>query len=75
MRRFAMVLLMTSAIALVPLHAVDAGPACTITGTTGTTVDAEAPPDGEIAPPGWYLLFILTTGRVPSEGRWIRIEP
>jgi Ca2+-binding RTX toxin-like protein len=35
MRRFATVLLMMSAIALMPIHAVDAGPACTITGTSG----------------------------------------
>ena len=47
---------------------------CTITGSTGATVDAEAPPDGNVAPPGWYLLFVVTAGRVPSEGRWIRLR-
>jgi len=48
---------------------------CTIAGSTAATVDAEAPPDGNVAPPGWYLLFIVTTGRIPSEGRWIRLTP
>ncbi|HEU4539683.1 MAG TPA: galactose oxidase-like domain-containing protein [Jiangellaceae bacterium] len=46
---------------------------CVITGTTPTEVQVQAPPDGNIAPPGPYLLFVLTAGRVPSLGRWIRI--
>lgn len=36
-------------------------------------VGVQAPPDGNIAPPGHYLLFILTAGRAPSLGQWIRI--
>jgi plastocyanin len=48
---------------------------CAIPGSTGNTVDAQAPPDGSVAPPGWYLLFIVTGSRVPSEGRWIRLTP
>lgn len=46
---------------------------CAIVGTTPGNVSVQAPPDGNIAPPGHYLLFILTAGRAPSLGRWIRI--
>jgi hypothetical protein len=47
---------------------------CVITGSTPTEVQAQAPPDGSIAAPGPYLLFVLTAGRVPSEGRWIHVS-
>jgi hypothetical protein len=33
-----------------------------------------APPDGNIAPPGYYMLFVLDGSGVPSEGRFIRLE-
>jgi len=46
---------------------------CAITGGTAAAVRAAAPPNGNVAPPGYYLLFILTAGRVPSLGRWIRL--
>ena len=46
---------------------------CAITGRTATDVQATAPPDGNVAPPGWYLLFILDNDRVPSTGVWIRL--
>ncbi len=48
---------------------------CAITGTTATEVHATAPPDGTIAPPGYYLLFLVDTDRSPSTGVWIRITP
>jgi plastocyanin len=48
---------------------------CAITGTTATAVNVTAPPDGNIAPPGYYLLFVVNTDRVPSEGKWIRLTP
>jgi plastocyanin len=48
---------------------------CVITGTTATAVNATAPPDGNIAPPGYYLLFVVNTDRVPSEGKWFRLTP
>ena len=28
-----------------------------------------------LAPPGWYLLFLLNGSMTPSEGRWIRVTP
>jgi Domain of unknown function (DUF1929) len=46
---------------------------CVITGRTATQVQATAPPDGNIAPPGWYLLFVVDTDRAPSTGAWIRL--
>ena len=47
---------------------------CVITASTATAVSVHAPPNGNIAPPGYYLLFILTAGRVPSVARWIRLS-
>ena len=48
---------------------------CAITGTAPGSVDVLAPPDGNVAPPGHYLLFIVDGARVPSIGRWIRVTP
>lgn len=31
------------------------------------------PPDGHVAPPGFYLLFVLSPDRVPSTGRFVRL--
>jgi FtsP/CotA-like multicopper oxidase with cupredoxin domain len=47
---------------------------CEVVGGTATTLDVEAPADGTIAPPGWYLLFLVDANRVPSVGRWIRLS-
>jgi plastocyanin len=46
---------------------------CAITGTSGGAVHATAPPNGNVAPPGHYLLFVLDHDRVPSLGAWIRL--
>ena len=46
---------------------------CVRTGSTATAVQVQAPPDGNVAPPGYYLLFVLTAARIPSLGRWIRL--
>lgn len=46
---------------------------CAIAGVNPGEVRAQAPPDGTVAPPGYYLLFVLTPGRIPSAGRWIRL--
>lgn len=47
---------------------------CTISGRTASTLDVVAPPDGTIAPPGYYLLFLVSAGRIPSVARWIRVH-
>jgi plastocyanin len=48
---------------------------CVITGVGAGTVSVDAPPNANIAPPGWYLLFVLNSSRVPSRGRWLRVTP
>ena len=48
---------------------------CEITGRGPTSVQVKAPPSGNIAPPGFYLLFIVDTARVPSVAAWIRVTP
>ncbi len=49
------------------------GVECVIDNISGNIVTAVAPPNGNIAPPGWYLLFILDNFRTPSIGKWIRL--
>jgi hypothetical protein len=46
---------------------------CVITGGNATSVQVQTPPNANIAPPGPYLLFILTASRIPSEARWVRL--
>lgn len=40
---------------------------------TLTELELEAPPDGYVAPPGYYLLFLLQKG-VPSHARYVRVR-
>ncbi|KAJ1437976.1 Immunoglobulin-like fold [Sesbania bispinosa] len=37
------------------------------------TIRLVAPPSGEIAPPGYYLLFVVHRG-VPGKGMWVRVQ-
>jgi FtsP/CotA-like multicopper oxidase with cupredoxin domain len=46
---------------------------CAIVGRTATEVHATAPANGNIAPPGYYLLFLVDFDRVPSTGTWVRL--
>jgi hypothetical protein len=46
-----------------------------ISGVGPGTLDVDEPPQPNLAPPGWYLLFILNSSRAPSLGRWIRVTP
>lgn len=41
---------------------------------TATRIEAVAPAHGAVAPPGFYLLFVLTGDGVPSEGRFVRLQ-
>ncbi len=56
-------------------HAFDASQrANTLTFTrTATGVDVTAPADPNLAPPGYYLLFVLNRNGVPSTGKIIRV--
>lgn len=40
---------------------------------TATTIEIEAPAHGNIAPPGYYMLFIVNNQGVPSEARFVMI--
>jgi hypothetical protein len=46
---------------------------CVISSVGAGTIGAEMPANPNLAPPGWYLLFILGAGRVPSTGQWVRV--
>jgi Galactose oxidase-like, Early set domain/Divergent InlB B-repeat domain/PKD domain len=39
------------------------------------TLSLTTPPDGSIAPPGYYMLFLLDSAGVPSKARFIRLTP
>ncbi|KAK8969919.1 hypothetical protein KSP40_PGU020084 [Platanthera guangdongensis] len=42
-------------------------------GANGGVVRVTTPPSGVIAPPGWYMLFVVNKG-VPSEAIWVHIQ-
>jgi hypothetical protein len=46
-----------------------------ITARTNTTLTAQLNTTGNVAPPGWYMLFITnnSTPRIPSEARWVKV--
>ncbi len=46
-------------------------PACSGSGTLGLT----APANGNIAPPGYYMLFLLDPSGVPSVARFVELSP
>ena len=43
-----------------------------ITSTTAGVVQLTAPPDASIAPPGYYMLFIMYLG-VPAAASWVHV--
>lgn len=51
---------------------------CTFT-RGANTLSVQTPPNDAVgrnaAPRGWYLLFIVDAGRVPSVAKWIRLTP
>lgn len=46
---------------------------CVVSGMGAGVINVDMPPNANLAPPGWYLLFILNASRVPSTGRWVRV--
>ena len=48
---------------------------CVFSASGPTSLSVKAPPDGNVAPPGHYLVFIVDAARVPSEAAWIRLTP
>jgi hypothetical protein len=39
----------------------------------GGKLRATAPPNGNHAPPGWYMLFLVNAAGVPSVAHWVRV--
>ncbi len=39
----------------------------------GGRLHATAPPNGNHAPPGWYMLFVVNAAGVPSIAHWVRV--
>lgn len=46
---------------------------CVISGVGAGTLNVDMPANANLAPPGWYLLFVLNSSKVPSGGRWVRV--
>ena len=44
------------------------------TRTGNSRLRAIAPPTGQVAPPGYYLLFLINNAGIPSVGRFLRIS-
>lgn len=42
--------------------------------TNGSTLSVDVPPTAGVAPPGYYLLFVVSAAGVPSEGRWVHVN-
>lgn len=40
----------------------------------GRGVDLTAPPSPNVAPPGYYMLFLLNERGIPSVARWVRLD-
>ena len=41
----------------------------------GQGVDVAAPPSSRVAPPGYYMLFLINKAGVPSVANWVKIDP
>ena len=41
--------------------------------TGADALGLQLPATATIAPPGWYLLFVVSAAGVPSEGRWVHL--
>jgi hypothetical protein len=48
--------------------------ACRFERSGPSRLDVSAPPTSAIAPPGYYLLFVVKQNGVPSEGRFVRVR-
>jgi hypothetical protein len=48
--------------------------ACRFERSSPSRLEVSAPPTSAIAPPGYYLLFLVNQSRVPSEGRFVQVK-
>ena len=44
-----------------------------IAGAAAGSITVNTPADGRVAPPGFYMLFVVNTAGVPSVARWVRL--
>jgi hypothetical protein len=44
-----------------------------IAGRTATAVRATLTNQPNLAPPGWYMLFVVSTAGVPSVATWVHV--
>jgi hypothetical protein len=42
---------------------------------TGTTLTLTSPPNTNVAPPGYYMLFVINRAGVPSVAAWVQLTP
>jgi hypothetical protein len=40
----------------------------------GQEVDVAAPPSPRVAPPGYYMLFLINKAGVPSIADWVKVQ-
>ncbi|MDT7579341.1 MAG: hypothetical protein QOK35_605 [Pseudonocardiales bacterium] len=45
-----------------------------VTGRTGAAVRTSAPAQATVAPPGWYMLFLVDAAGVPSVASWVHLH-
>jgi hypothetical protein len=60
----------------VTTHSFDSGQRLvdlTITSQADSTLKATVPANPNLAPPGWYMLFLVDQQAIPSVARWIQI--
>ena len=57
-------------------HHTDAGQRYVRLGITTTamgSVTVNTPTGGDVAPPGFYMLFLVNTAGVPSVAKWVQL--
>jgi hypothetical protein len=45
-----------------------------VTDRSGGVVKATVPQNPNLAPPGWYMLFLVDNNGIPSVARWIHLQ-
>jgi len=50
-------------------------PVCSGPGGVNSTINLTTPPNGNIAPPGFYMLFLLDSAGVPSKAAFVQLTP
>ena len=38
-------------------------------------INVKSPPSAAVAPPGYYMLFLLNAQGVPSVASWVQLDP